>query len=116
MTVGTKLSFDKAYIEQFSKDRNEPEWMLNFRLDAIERAENLEMPEPDKTRIKNWNFTDFNHEFKEGEAVSSIKDIPEELRDFFDENQAPENLIIQRNHSVAYAALSDDLKQKGVIF
>ncbi|MCM3739325.1 Fe-S cluster assembly protein SufD [Oceanobacillus luteolus] len=116
MTVETKLSFDKAYIEQFSKDRNEPEWMLNFRLDAIEQAEKLEMPKPDKTTIRNWNFTDFNHEFKTGEAVSSVKDLPEELRVFFDEDKAPENLIIQRNHSVAYASLSEDLKEKGVIF
>ena len=116
MTVETKLSFDKAYVEQFSKDRNEPEWMQKFRLDAIEQAESLEMPKPDKTKIRNWNFTEFNHDFKTGEAVSSIKDLPEELRDFFDEDKAPENLIIQRNHSVAYAALRDDLKEKGVVF
>jgi Fe-S cluster assembly protein SufD len=116
MTVETKLSFDKEYIEQFSKDRNEPEWMTNFRLDAIEQAESLEMPKPDKTAIRNWNLTDFNHDYKTGESVSSIKDLPEELQEFFDENAAPENLIIQRNHSVAYAALNDDLKEKGVIF
>ena len=43
MTVDTKLSFDKAYIDQFSKDRNEPDWMRDFRLDTIERAETLEI-------------------------------------------------------------------------
>lgn len=116
MTVETKLSFDKAYIEQFSKDRNEPEWMRNFRLDAIERAESLDMPQPDKTKIRNWNFTDFNHDFKTGEAVTSLKDFPAELQDFFDADKAPENLIVQRNHSVAYHTLSEDLKAKGVIF
>lgn len=116
MTVDTKLSFDKAYIDQFSKDRNEPDWMRDFRLDAIERAETLEMPKPDKTKIRNWNFTDFNHEFKTGEAVSSVKDLPEEIRDFFDEDKAPENLLIQRNHSVAYQSLDSKLKEKGVIF
>lgn len=116
MTVETKLSFDKAYIEQFSKDRNEPEWMRELRLDAIEQAETLEMPKPDKTKLRNWNLTDFNHAFTTGEAVSSIKDLPVELQEFFDENKAPENLIIQRNHSVAYSALSEELKDKGVIF
>ncbi|MHA6251923.1 Fe-S cluster assembly protein SufD [Oceanobacillus sp. CAU 1775] len=116
MTVDTKLSFDKAYIEQFSKDRNEPEWMRNFRLDAIERAENLDMPEPDKTKIRTWNFTEFNHDFKTGEAVSSVKDLPAELQEFFDDDKAPENLIIQRNHTVAYRALSEKLQAKGVIF
>ena len=116
MTVETKLSFDKAYIDQFSKDRNEPEWMHELRLDAIEQAEKLEMPKPDKTKIRNWNFTEFNHEFKTGEVISTIKDLPEQLQEFFDGDKAPENLIIQRNHSVAYHALDDKLKEKGVIF
>lgn len=116
MSVDTKLSFDKAYINQFSKDRNEPGWMLDFRLDAIERFENLEMPTPDKTKIRNWNFTEFNHEFKTGEAVSTVRDLPEEIIAFFDEDKAPENLIIQRNHSVAYHSLDAKLKEKGVIF
>lgn len=116
MTVGTKLSFDKAYIEQFSKDRNEPDWMREIRLDAIERAETLDMPKPDKTTIRNWNFTDFNHDYKTGDAVSDIKDLPEVLQEYFDAEKAPENLIIQRNHSVAYQVLSVDLKEKGVIF
>lgn len=116
MTVDTKLSFDKTYINQFSKDRNEPEWMRDFRLDAIERADSLEMPKPDKTKIRNWNFTEFNHEFKTGEAVSSVKDLPEEIIAFFDEDKAPENLIVQRNHSVAYHSLDAKLKEKGVIF
>lgn len=116
MTVGTKLSFDKAYIEQFSKDRNEPDWMRQIRLDAIERAETLDMPKPDKTTIRNWNFTDFNHDYKTGDAVSDIKDLPEVLQEYFDAEKAPENLIIQRNHSAAYQVLSADLKEKGVIF
>lgn len=116
MTVGTKLSFDKAYIEQFSKDRNEPDWMREIRLDAIERAETLDMPKPDKTTIRNWNFTDFNHDYKTGDAVSDIKDLPEVLQEYFDAEKAPENLIIQRNHSAAYQVLSADLKEKGVIF
>ena len=90
--------------------------MRDIRLEAIERAETLEMPKPDKTTIRNWNFTDFNHDFKSGKKVSSIKDLPEELREFFDEDKAPENLIIQRNHTVAFQALNEDLKEKGVIF
>jgi Fe-S cluster assembly protein SufD len=116
MTVDTKLSFDRTYIEQFSKDRNEPEWMRNFRLDAIDRAGELAMPEPDKTKLRNWNFTDFNHDFKTGEAVTTLQDLPEELQEFFDEGEAPANLVVQRNHSVAFQSLDEKLKEKGVIF
>ncbi|WP_249871197.1 Fe-S cluster assembly protein SufD [Oceanobacillus saliphilus] len=116
MTVETKLPFDKDYIEQFSKDRNEPQWMKSLRLNALELANTLDMPKPDKTKIGNWNFSNFKHEFSEGDAVSSVKDLPKELQAYFDEENTAENLLIQRNHSVAYNTLNEDLKNKGVIF
>ncbi|GAB3057716.1 Fe-S cluster assembly protein SufD [Virgibacillus ainsalahensis] len=116
MTVETKLPFDKEYIEQFSKERNEPEWMQNLRLQALEQAETLEMPKPDKTNISKWNFDNFKHAYTTGEKVSSIKELPEEMKAYFDENNVPANLLIQRNHSVAYATVSEKLQQKGVIF
>lgn len=116
MTVETKLPFEKQYIEQFSKERNEPEWMTSLRIDALERAETLEMPKPDKTNISNWNFTNFKHKFSEGTVIPSIQELPERLKEYFDVKKAPENLIIQRNNSVAFASISDKLKEKGVIF
>ena len=116
MTVETKLPFDKDYIEQFSKERNEPQWMNSLRLNALELANTLEMPKPDKTKIGNWNFSNFKHEFTEGEAISSIEDLPAEMQAYFDEGNVPQNLFIQRNHSVAYNTLNEELKNKGVIF
>jgi Fe-S cluster assembly protein SufD len=115
MTVVTKLPYDKDYIDQFSKDKNEPAWMHEFRLQALEQAESLNMPEPDKTKIGRWNFSKFKHTAT-GEAVNALEDLPSELQDFFDADKKPENLLVQRNHSVAYASLSDNLKEKGVIF
>jgi len=116
MTVETKLPFDKDYIEQYSNDRNEPEWMTSLRLEALEQANTLEMPKPDKTKIKNWNFSQFKHEYTKGEPISSIKELPERIKEYFDETKTPENLIIQRNHSVSYASISEKLKEQGVIF
>lgn len=116
MTVETKLPFDKTYIDQFSKDRKEPEWMKAIRLDALEKAETLDMPKPDKTKIGNWNFSRFNHEHKEGAQIASINQLPEDMQAYFNADQIPANLLIQRNHSVAYATLNEELKNKGVIF
>src|SRR5690625_935299 len=115
MTVETKLPYDKDYIDQFSKDKNEPAWMHEFRLQALEQAASLNMPEPDKTKIGKWNFSKFKHTAT-GEAVNALEDLPSELQEFFDADKKPENLLVQRNHTVAYASLSDDLKEKGVIF
>lgn len=116
MTVETKLPYNKEYIEQFSTDRNEPNWMKTLRLEALEQSEQLDMPKPDKTKITRWNFTDFNHGYIKGEPIASIKELPEVLKEYFDQENVPANLIIQRNHSVAYATLSEELKEKGVIF
>ncbi|WP_404454017.1 Fe-S cluster assembly protein SufD [Virgibacillus necropolis] len=113
MTVETKLPYDKEYINQFSGDRNEPEWMNSLRLQALEQADTLEMPKPDKTKIGKWNFSNFKHS-AQGDKLSSLENLPEEIKDFIEKGN--ENLIIQRNHSVAYASLSAELKEKGVIF
>jgi len=116
MAVETKLPFDKDYIEQFSKKQNEPDWMRDLRVRALEQAENLDMPKPDKTNITRWNFSRFNHKYVEGEALNSLSNLPSDIKDFFDEDNAPENLLIQRNQSVAYHTLNQKLKDKGVIF
>ncbi len=115
MTVVTKFPYDKDYIEKFSTERNEPDWMKNLRLEAYQQAEVLDLPKPDKTNINRWNFTNFKHG-AEGEAFSSIDDLPKELAEHFDLDNVPENLIIQRNQTVAYATMSEELKEKGVIF
>lgn len=115
MTVVTKLPYDKDYVAQFSSQKNEPEWMTSLRLKAFEQAESLDMPKPDKTNISKWNFSKFKHH-AEGEVISSLKEVPEELKVFFDQDNLPENLLIQRNQSVAFSALSQDLRDKGVIF
>lgn len=115
MTVLTEQPYDKTYIEQFSQERNEPEWMKELRLQALEKSDTLDMPEPDKTKIKKWNFSRFKHT-NAGEPISSLKDLPEELQDFFDQDSVSENVLIQRNNSVAYVSLSEQLKEQGVIF
>src|SRR5699024_278892 len=51
-----------------------------------------------------------------GESISSLDKVPEELKEFFDEENQTENVLIQRNNTVAYSSLSDKLKDQGVIF
>lgn len=115
MTVITELPYNKEYVTEFSQKNNEPEWMKQLRLQAIDQAESLDMPEPDKTNINRWNFTKFKHT-AEAEEISSLTDLPEEIQDLFDEDNLPENILVLRNQTVAYSEISDDLKNKGVIF
>ena len=115
MTVTTNIPYDKAYVEQFSQSRNEPDWMRSLRLEAFDQAESLELPKPDKTNINRWNFHQFKH-LAEGETIESLNHLPTEINDLFDQNNIPENIIIQRNQTVAHKSLSKDLVDQGVIF
>ncbi|SFA90690.1 Fe-S cluster assembly protein SufD [Lentibacillus halodurans] len=116
MTVETKLPYDQEYTSQFSQNKNEPDWMRDLRLQALERANSLEMPKPDKTNITKWNFSTFKHDAAKGEKIASMDKLPEDIQDFLDEEHTQENLLIQRNHTVAYASLNKELEEKGVIF
>src|SRR5690625_3658364 len=115
MTTLATVPFDNKYIEQFSKEKNEPKWMKEIRLEGLDLAQSLELPKPDKTNITRWNFTQFKHGAT-GEKISDLKNVPEQLKDFIDEENAPENIVILRNQSVAYSAISNELRDKGVIF
>ncbi|MUV39164.1 FeS cluster assembly protein SufD [Lentibacillus sp. JNUCC-1] len=117
MTVETKRLYDKAYVEQFSKAHQEPEWMTTLRLQALEQAYALDLPKPDKTNITRWNFTRFKHTAeKEAAEITSLQELPETLQDFIDQENITENLLIQRDQTVAYVNVSQELKDKGVIF
>src|SRR5690625_6854690 len=112
MTTLTKVPYDKQYIESYSKELNEPEWMTKLRLEGLDYAESLELPKPDKTNINRWNFTEFKHT-SSGEKIDSLSDLPSQLNDFIDQENLPENLIILRNQSVAFSTLSKELTDKG---
>lgn len=116
MTTETKqLKFDKDEISRFSKGRGEPGWMHDLRLEALNAAETLAMPKPEKTRIIGWNFTDFQYDL-ESEKLQSLSDLPGSVQTLTGEDDQSGNLLIHRNATLAYSALSDDLREKGVIF
>lgn len=115
MTVKTKFPYDKEYVTSFSNKKDEPEWMKSLRLQAFDQAHDLNMPEPDKTNIRRWNFTNFELG-AEGSTISSLEELPNELQDFIDQDNVPSNIHIQQNGTVAFSTLSKDLQDKGVIF
>src|SRR5690625_1554358 len=92
-TITNDLSYDKKYVEEFSTTKEEPTWMTELRVDAYDQANKLDMPEPDKTNINRWNFTEFKLG-SEGEKIDDIKNLPNELTDFVDQDNVPDNLLI----------------------
>lgn len=115
MTTEIKLPFDQEYVTSFSKDMGEPAWLTELRVKAFEQAESLPMPKPDKTNIKNWNLTQIEKHIVSSEDFSSVNDLPENVQALIDlENN--KTLYIQRNNRPTFLAVSNELKESGVIF
>ncbi len=115
MTTEVKLPIEKEAIVAFSKQNNEPGWLSELRTKAFETMNDLSMPNPDKTNIRNWNFTDFPVHTVESEVYASLEELPVEVKTLLDADQS-NNLYIQRNNTPAYVVISEDLKEQGVIF
>ncbi|MDY7223998.1 Fe-S cluster assembly protein SufD [Halalkalibacterium halodurans] len=116
MSVETKLTFDKEYVQSFSDARNEPQWFKDIRLKGLELVETLELPKPDKTKITSWNFTNFDHKLPEVSPVASIDELRDEVKGLIGEASDTQNLLVQRDATVVYSKLDEALKAKGVIF
>jgi len=116
MTTETKLPFDQEYITSFSKEMNEPEWLTELRVQALNAADTLPMPRPDKTKITNWNFTQFEKLLVKSEAYTNLSELPEEVKLLVGEEAKNNSLYVQRNNKPAYLSVSQELLDKGVIF
>lgn len=106
----TKWPVDEAALRAFSASQNEPEWLLNLRLEAFGKAEDLPLPRPDKTKIDKWNFASFSTLDAQSEPFT---DLPEAVQSLVGDEK---NVYIQRNNVKSSLQLSDELKEQGVIF
>src|SRR5699024_11843289 len=94
--------YDNAYVEQYSKDNKEPEWMTALRLEALDYANELDLPRPDKSNVTHWNFTTFKHT-AEAEEITDLTQAPATIQDFIDKENLDRKIVILRNQRVAYS-------------
>ncbi|MGE8206536.1 Fe-S cluster assembly protein SufD [Heyndrickxia sp. NPDC080065] len=116
MTVETTLPVTQDYVRSFSTEKGEPGWFTELRLEALAKSEELPLPNPDKTRITRWNFTQFSQHSVESDTFPSLDTLPEAVKSMIDIENANKSLYIQHNQTPAYLSLSEELKEKGVIF
>lgn len=115
MSVEMLAGYTTDYIENYSQQNNEPDWMKTLRADALKQADKLEMPKPDKTKITRWDFSTFSHQ-AEAKEISTLVDLPDHIKKFVNLESDQQNLVILRNQFNSYQSLSTDLKDQGVIF
>ncbi|SFM19701.1 Fe-S cluster assembly protein SufD [Paenibacillus sp. 1_12] len=115
MTTQAILPIDRQAIVQLSQSRQEPEWMTNLRSEALELAGSLELPVLEKTRIDRWNLRSFGTHKAEAE-ITSMEQLPEFTKALLQDDSHQASLIIQRNSSIVFQNVSEELTKQGVIF
>lgn len=114
MTVETKLALTEQDVRSYSTAKQEPSWFAEYRVQALQAAEHLPMPTPDKTKIDNWNLTNFPVHTVESKPFATLAELPEEVKSIVTDEQ--KSIYIQRNNTPAYLQVSDELTAQGVIF
>ncbi|MCG1681306.1 Fe-S cluster assembly protein SufD [Staphylococcus epidermidis] len=113
MTTKT-LNISEEQLVDYSKAHNEPFWMTELRKKALKLTETLEMPKPDKTKLRKWDFDTFKQHHTTGDLYHQLTDLPKSVKEIIDVENS-ENLIIQHNNDLAYTQVSDQAKNDGVI-
>ncbi len=115
MSVETILPTSREAIAQRSKENQEPQWLTDLRLEALDQAGELEWPKLEKTNLSRWELQAYGDYKAEVKAVS-IDALPESVKQYLQDDQDVQNVLIQRNSGVAFNALSAELAAQGVIF
>ncbi|SIS43701.1 Fe-S cluster assembly protein SufB [Salimicrobium flavidum] len=118
---------EKGLTEQVVKDisarKNEPEWMLNYRLKSLEVFYKKPMPQWGGD-LSELNFDDITYYVKPSENTErSWDEVPQEIKDTFDRLGIPEaeqqylaGVSAQYESEVVYHNMQEDLENLGVIF
>lgn len=120
-TTGKGLNED--IIRTISKQKGEPDWMLEFRLKSYKKFTELKNPSwgPDLSFI---NFDEFTYFIKASEkAETSWDEVPSEIKDTFEKLGIPEaernflaGVSTQFESEVVYHNTQKELENLGVIY
>lgn len=119
----TRKGLDREVVEQISHIKGEPQWMLEFRLKALEHFQTRPMP----TWGGDISGLDLNEIYyyvrpTEGE-VRSWDDVPDAIKETFDRLGIPEaeqkflaGVGAQYESEMVYHSVQEHLEKMGVIF
>lgn len=113
-TLNTTLPVGRESIQALSRSKQEPAWLTELRLQALDVAGTLELPKLEKMKIDRWNIDHYG-EYKEVAKADSPENLPEEIRILLSQDSPQSGVLIQQNSGVVYTSLSEKLKEQGVI-
>ena len=119
----TGKGLNEHIVELISKKKNEPEWMLEYRLKAYRQFKSMPLQKwgPDLSHI---DFDDYTYYIKPSEKQErNWEDVPETIKNTFDKLGIPEaeqkflaGVSTQYESEVVYHNMLKEVEEKGVIF
>jgi len=110
-------------VREISRQKDEPEWMLEFRLESLRQFESKPMPTwgADLSRI---DFDDIYYYIRpQDRQARSWDDVPDDIKNTFDRLGIPEaerkflaGVGAQYDSEVVYHSIREDLEREGVVF
>lgn len=119
----SKRGLTKEVVEEISKMKEEPQWMLDFRLKSLEQFYKMPMPQWGGN-LKDLNFDDITYYVKPSEkSEKSWDEVPPEIKATFDKLGIPEaeqkylaGVSAQYESEVVYHNMKEDLTDLGILF
>lgn len=113
----------RKIVEEISSMKNEPEWMLDYRLKSLELFYSMPMPQWGGD-LSGLNFDEITYYVKASEATErSWDEVPEEIKRTFDKLGIPEaeqkylaGVSAQYESEVVYHNMKEELSEMGIIF
>lgn len=119
----SKKGLTEEIVREISKQKNEPAWMLKFRLQAFEIFKSKPMPTwgADLSQI---DFDNIHYYIRpQDKPKTSWEEVPEEIKETFEKLGIPEaerkflaGTGAQFESEVVYHSLLKELQEQGVIF
>lgn len=119
----SQKGLNEDIIREISKQKNEPEWMLKFRLDAYKVFLEKEMPKWGAD-LSGIDFNNIHYYVRpQDKSKRNWEDVPKEIKDTFDKLGIPEaekkflaGTGAQFESEMIYHSLAKNLAKQGVIF
>ncbi|HLQ71973.1 MAG TPA: Fe-S cluster assembly protein SufB [Bacillota bacterium] len=119
----TERGLTKKVVEEISRMKDEPEWMLEKRLKALDIFYSKPMPQWGGD-LSELDFDEIVYYVKPSEKQGKTWDeVPEEIKETFDKLGIPEaeqkylaGVSAQYESEVVYQSLEKDLEEMGIIF
>ncbi|WP_077705043.1 Fe-S cluster assembly protein SufB [Virgibacillus dokdonensis] len=113
----------REIVEEISRMKEEPQWMLDYRLKALEHFYERPMPQWGGD-LSELNFDEIVYYVKPSEKQGRTWDeVPEEIKRTFDKLGIPEaeqkylaGVSAQYESEVVYHSLKEDLEEMGIVF